>query len=328
MRLEGGGYGPRERARRPLPVAAARPDATCRSSTAYDTVMANSEYTRGWIRRLWKTDADVLFPPIQVDRLHPAAEREKAVLSRRPVLQPGPRPRQAAAGDGARSSARCVAPARCRGWSMSVVGGCEESQRPYLERCRRPAAGLPVEVIANAPRAGGRAGLLSTASVFWSATGLRRGRGARRPGRSEHFGMTTVEAMAGGCVPVVIDRAGQKEIVREGVDGFRWSTPDELVGRTAAGRRRRAAAGRGCRRRRSSGRRSSPTRPSPTAGTRSSGRTSCSTAARSRPGYGAVAGSRPCSAACRAGVARCRSAIPANAGTATASSAAGTSATR
>jgi glycosyltransferase involved in cell wall biosynthesis len=44
--------------------------------------------------------------------------------------------------------------------------------------------------------------------------------------------MTTVEAMAGGCVPVVIDRAGQKEIVREGVDGFRWTTPDELIDRT------------------------------------------------------------------------------------------------
>jgi glycosyltransferase involved in cell wall biosynthesis len=45
--------------------------------------------------------------------------------------------------------------------------------------------------------------------------------------------MTTVESMAGGCVPVVIDRAGQKEIVREGVDGFRWSTPEQLVSLTA-----------------------------------------------------------------------------------------------
>jgi glycosyltransferase involved in cell wall biosynthesis len=39
--------------------------------------------------------------------------------------------------------------------------------------------------------------------------------------------------MAGGCVPVVIDRAGQKEIVRENVDGFRWTTPTQLLARTA-----------------------------------------------------------------------------------------------
>jgi hypothetical protein len=34
-------------------------------------------------------------------------------------------------------------------------------------------------------------------------------------------------------VPVVIDRAGQKEIVRENVDGFRWTTPEELLALTA-----------------------------------------------------------------------------------------------
>ena len=140
--------------------------------------------------------------------------------------------------------------------------------------------------------------------------------------------MTTAEAMAGGCVPVVIDRAGQQEIVREGVDGFRWSTPAELIDKTllVAGTIRSCSSG--CRRRPWPGRTSSPTRRSPSAGTRSSGRTGCSTLARGSPGYGAVAGCRPASAACRAGVVRCRRAIPANAGTATASSAAGTSATR
>jgi glycosyltransferase involved in cell wall biosynthesis len=52
------------------------------------------------------------------------------------------------------------------------------------------------------------------------------------PWANEHFGMTTAEAMAGGCVPIVIDRAGQREIVRDGVDGYRWSTPAQLRART------------------------------------------------------------------------------------------------
>ncbi len=68
--------------------------------------------------------------------------------------------------------------------------------------------------------------------MFWSATGYGEDE-QKNPWASEHFGMTTVEAMAGGCVPVVIDRAGQKEIVREGLDGYRWSTPEQLVERTA-----------------------------------------------------------------------------------------------
>ncbi len=91
--------------------------------------------------------------------------------------------------------------------------------------------GLPVEVLPNAPRRQVEQ-LLSTSSVFWSATGFDEDE-QRAPWASEHFGMTTAEAMAGGCVPVVVDRAGQKEIVREGVDGFRWSIPDELIAATS-----------------------------------------------------------------------------------------------
>ena len=72
--------------------------------------------------------------------------------------------------------------------------------------------------------------LLSTASIFWSATGF--GERADQPWAAEHFGMTTVEAMAGGCVPVVIDKAGQQEIITAGVDGFRWTTPAELMSQT------------------------------------------------------------------------------------------------
>ena len=72
--------------------------------------------------------------------------------------------------------------------------------------------------------------LLSTASIFWSATGY--GIGDDQPWNAEHFGMTTVEAMAGGCVPVVIDKAGQREIITPDVDGFRWSTPQQLMSQT------------------------------------------------------------------------------------------------
>ena len=46
--------------------------------------------------------------------------------------------------------------------------------------------------------------------------------------KAEHFGITTVEAMAAGCVPVVVARGGQTELVTHGVDGYLWQTPDEL----------------------------------------------------------------------------------------------------
>ncbi|ABD10105.1 glycosyltransferase [Frankia casuarinae] len=192
----------------------------------YDVVMANSRFTRGWIRRLWKRDADLLFPPIQVERLHPAPRREKAVVTVGRFFAPGlgHAKRQLEMvqwfGDLYRAG-------NLPDWTMHVVGGCEDSQLPYLEQVRAAGAGLPVEIHPNAPRAEVER-LLSTSSVFWSATGYGED-DDRRPWTAEHFGMTTVEAMAGGCVPVVIDRAGQREIVRHGIDGYRWTGPEQVA---------------------------------------------------------------------------------------------------
>jgi glycosyltransferase involved in cell wall biosynthesis len=42
-----------------------------------------------------------------------------------------------------------------------------------------------------------------------------------------------VEAMAAGCVPVVINKGGQSEIVEHGISGFVWETLEELKNYTA-----------------------------------------------------------------------------------------------
>lgn len=49
------------------------------------------------------------------------------------------------------------------------------------------------------------------------------------PIKMEHFGMTTVEAMANGCIPVVVNKGGQKEIVQNGINGFLWNTEEEIL---------------------------------------------------------------------------------------------------
>jgi glycosyltransferase involved in cell wall biosynthesis len=230
MRMEGGTYGPREVLAHRFPWLLRDPS-DLSFLDAYDVVMANSEYTRGWVRSLWRTEAEVLFPPISTSSLHPAAQREHAVLSVGRFFSPGlghaKRQLEMVEFFGRAHRSGALPP----DWRMHVVGGCEDSQRPYLAQVQAAAAGLPVDILPNAPRSVVDQ-LLSTASVFWSATGYGEDE-QKNPWASEHFGMTTVEAMAGGCVPVVIDRAGQKEIVRQGLDGFRWSTPEELVGLTA-----------------------------------------------------------------------------------------------
>lgn len=201
----------------------------------YSVVLANSAYTAGWIEHYWGAAAaartHLLYPPIAVHEMHPARRREKAVVTVGRFFAPGlghaKRQKEMVQAFGRLHMER-----RLPGWRLYVVGGCEPSQDPYLAQVRAAAAGLPVTVLPNAPR-GEVERLLSTASVFWSATGLGSD-GDSEPWNAEHFGMTTVEAMAGGCVPVVIDRAGQREIVREGVDGYRFADVEEMLDRTVA----------------------------------------------------------------------------------------------
>ena len=75
--------------------------------------------------------------------------------------------------------------------------------------------------------------MYSKAKIYWHAAGFGEDL-IRHPERAEHFGISTVEAMSHGCIPVVINAGGQKEIVNDGDNGFLWNTEDELVEKTHA----------------------------------------------------------------------------------------------
>jgi len=195
----------------------------------YTVILANSAYTQSWIKTLWSAESEILFPPIDIDGVTPRAQRDQVILTTGRFFAPGHghSKRQL---EMVQMFAELVRGGQLPGWKLVVVGGCEEKQRPYLEQVTTAAAGLPVEIHANAPRELLES-LMSSAAIFWSATGYGEDTD-KRPWTNEHFGMTTAEAMAGGCVPVVIDRAGQREIVRDGIDGFRWADAQQLRIRT------------------------------------------------------------------------------------------------
>jgi glycosyltransferase involved in cell wall biosynthesis len=104
--------------------------------------------------------------------------------------------------------------------------------RAYLEQVRAAAVGYPIYLHVDAPFAELRR-LTATAQIFWHATGYGEDE-EQTPERMEHFGITTVEAMAAGCVPVVIARGGQVEIVEQYVSGLLWQTLPELQALTRA----------------------------------------------------------------------------------------------
>lgn len=115
------------------------------------------------------------------------------------------------------------------GWELHLAGGLTDDRpsRSYLQSLKQRADGLPVHFHVNASLEELKR-LYAESAIFWHATGI----GESDPQRFEHFGITTVEAMAHGCVPVVPALGGQLEIVDHGVTGYRWSNVDELIALT------------------------------------------------------------------------------------------------
>lgn len=195
---------------------------------SYDRVVANSAFTQHWIRRWWQTDSVVLHPPVVMQQRQ---EKEPIILhvGRFFDARSGHSKKQL---ELVYAFRRLVEGGRADGWALHLVGGCADADRPYLDRVREAAEGLPVQVHPDAPGAVVR-DLYGRASIYWHATGLGEDAEAH-PDRLEHFGIATVEAMSAGAVPVVIGLAGQLEVLDDGVEGYHWLTADELVERTAS----------------------------------------------------------------------------------------------
>ncbi|MDZ7587110.1 MAG: glycosyltransferase, partial [Patescibacteria group bacterium] len=71
------------------------------------------------------------------------------------------------------------------------------------------------------------------AKIYWHATGYEIDE-LTNPQAVEHLGLSTIEAMSAGAVPVVINKGGQPEIVAAGVNGLLWDDQPDLIKQTLA----------------------------------------------------------------------------------------------
>ena len=114
---------------------------------------------------------------------------------------------------------------------LHLVGtvSADPASREFYLSTYRSAQGLPVYFHLNAPSDEVR-DLYTTSSFYWHATGFGQSE-VLRPERMEHFGISVVEAMSAGAIPLVYAAGGPKEIVEDGRTGYHWRTIEELVDR-------------------------------------------------------------------------------------------------
>jgi len=189
----------------------------------YSAIWANSEYTRKWIKYYWQRNSQVLYPLVPLEDFR--------VESKRPqILNVG----RFFAGQHNKKHLVLVEAFKqmvdegLGGWELHLVGGTTpgEEHVGYLKAICQAAEGYPIHIHTDIPFQE-LVQLYAQSAIYWHASGYAEDE-RLDPDKFEHFGITTVEAMASGCVPVVIGKGGQPEIVRHGINGYLWQTLEEL----------------------------------------------------------------------------------------------------
>ncbi len=166
----------------------------------------------------------VIYPPIDTSNLFSAPKKENIILAVGRFNSPSHPKRQDILIKAFASLPKTVQAK----YKLILVGGLTGSKKA-LAKLQTSAKKLNVEFVVN-PNFQTLQLLYSKAKIFWHSAGFGINE-TIHPDKVEHFGMTTVEAMASGSVPLVCNKGGQKEIITS-TTGFLWDTIPELVNQT------------------------------------------------------------------------------------------------
>lgn len=186
----------------------------------YQSVICNSDFTRRNIVGIPENRSTVIYPPVEpvhrgqalkrkhilsVGRFHPLKKQDVLIEAFRTALKK-----------------RIF-----EGYELVLSGGMLPADESYLRRLKTAAKTLPVRILPNTSFKM-LSSLYGSAMIYWHAAGYHE----TNPEHMEHFGISTVEAMSAGAVPVVFNGGGLPEIVREGENGYLWANIDELLVKT------------------------------------------------------------------------------------------------
>jgi GT2 family glycosyltransferase/glycosyltransferase involved in cell wall biosynthesis len=183
-------------------------------------LIATSAYTKSVIKLEWGMDSTVLYLPIEDD--YRVGDKEKLILHISRFSAP-----TQYADKGHRQMIQAFRRVR-EGWHLMMVGPIDPNQHGYLSSLMADAVGLDITFAVDQPRER-LLEYLSKAAIYWHLTGVTM---PDVSGAQEHLGLTTIEAMASGCVPIVRGTGGQPEIVKNRFTGVLVDGVKGLVGAT------------------------------------------------------------------------------------------------
>lgn len=195
-------------------------------------IICNSNFTKQFIDKKFKVNSDVIYPPTFFSKDQPKIDFKK---KKNIILNIGRYERFENKTSFKKQeflidSFRKMIDKGFKGWELHLVISYFPKDKLYIEELRESIKNYPIKILENVPNQVLQEEY-ALAKIYWHASGFGEDL-IINPERAEHFGITTVESMANGAVPIVINAGGQPEIVEEGVSGFLWSDEEELILKT------------------------------------------------------------------------------------------------
>lgn len=192
----------------------------------YDTIFANSNFTKKWVKRFWgiEDNVTVFYPSIKQNDNILIHNKEKLIVSVGRIFKDGHNKKQL---EMIEACKRIFNKSEFSCWKLIIIGSINKNNNndvDYLNQLYSCSDGWGVEIIVDCDRALLES-YLSRSSIYWHAAGL----GVDNPEYMEHFGMSIVEAMAYGCIPVAYNGGGIPEVLGDSFKSNLFYNIEDLV---------------------------------------------------------------------------------------------------
>lgn len=186
---------------------------------SWNQVIYNSHFTKDLVEKSWALKGQVIYPPVNVSLFKPL-DKKKQIISVGRFFGFDKAKKHMLLIDAFKQLTKEM---KINDWSLHLAGGADEGDQEYIDELKKNSEGFEIYFYPNMPLLE-LSKLYGESQIYWHATGFSED----DPKKFEHFGITTVEAMAAGCVPIVINLGGQKEIIDNGISGFLWNDLEQL----------------------------------------------------------------------------------------------------
>jgi len=193
-------------------------------------IICNSYFTKSFIDRNLNVKSEVLYPPVDLHVIK--KEKKENVILHVGRFDIDFHESNYKKQDIMIEVFKKMVDGGLKNWEFKLVIGVKDKDKEKLNKLRKLSEGYPIELMVNISNQE-LWKCYSRAKIYWHATGYGEDL-QKYPEKAEHFGISTVEAMGAGCVPVVFNAGGQKEIIENNKSGYLCNSMEDFMSKTNA----------------------------------------------------------------------------------------------